>query len=238
MTSLRERARRNRVLYKDDQRPWYGVGGVDVYSQCFSGKFEYCGWQIIGDAINIDPFLEGIIDISPTVVPHFDPVACYIFGIDPSNPSVNLRFTVSAVTVGGEPQLAFEKNLPDGGSVPGSAPELLGDAYNRSDQPIIVDWNFFSTPTLGAPLNINFFNLNPIPIRIFVSLWGNAIDQPFIDMNRRREDEEEMASEILPRSRPFAHRRNRSPTNGGLVAEDPRFLRNEQLKGLVRPITY
>jgi len=236
VVSLRERARRNRVLYGESDKPWQGIGGVDVYSQCFAGKFEYCGWQLVGDVIDVAPFSEGTIDISPTVAPHFDPVACYMFGIDPAAPSTNLRFTVSSVTVGGEPQLAFEKNLPDGGSIPGSVPELLSDAFNRSDQPIIVHWKFFSTPALGAPLNISFFNLNAVTLRVFVALWGNAIDHPFIEMNRRRTDEEEVASDILPRARPFHYKRATRPMENGIVSKDPRGLSNNHKIGLVRPL--
>lgn len=159
---------------RDKSALWAGQAGVETHDACY-GTPTYCGWQLTGEALLVEARSRATLNINPTVAPHFDPAACYLFGIDAQNPSINSRFLVTSISVGGEPQLAIEEPLPDAATA-----GLLSDAFNRSDQPILVEWQYFSAQTLGAPLNITVFNLNAAPIRIFATIWGNAIDQAFM----------------------------------------------------------
>lgn len=140
------------------------------------GQPSYCGWQLTGEAVRVEGRSRGTLNVNPTVAPHFDPVCCYLFGIDADQPSINRRFLISSITIGGQPQLAIENPLPDENSV-----GLLSDVFNRPDQPVIVEWQYFSAQTLGAPLNIKLFNLNQSPIWVHSAIWGNAIDKAFMD---------------------------------------------------------
>lgn len=148
------------------------------------GKWSTCGYGIVGSSFDLAPLSAGGMDINPTVVAHFEPKGMYMFGIDPNSPNTNLRFTIGNITVGGETQTAMFNPVPNGlGS------EFLSDVFNRSDQPLIVDgWATFSTPGLGAPLNIQFFNLNNVTIRIYAALWGNPIDDCTAERLKEQED--------------------------------------------------
>lgn len=147
-----------------------------MYPQCYSSRFEYCGWQLLGGVSDVPPLSAGRISVNPTIVEHFDPRAIYMFGINPASPGTNLRFTVGGITIGGIPQWANNDPIPDG-----LGPELLSDTFNRSDQPVIVyNWSIFSTPALGSPLQIDVFNLNAVTLRVYVSLWGNAMTGQFV----------------------------------------------------------
>ncbi len=150
-----------------------GQGGVETYPGCY-GLPTYCGWQQVAGSNNIAATTAGVISIVPTVSPFFEPKAIYLFGIDPAAPGTNLRFTVGAVTVGGSPQLAINTLTPAGGG-PASPAELLSDVFNRSDEPLLVNWSVFSTIGLARELQISVFNLNAVQIRIFACIWGNAV---------------------------------------------------------------
>lgn len=146
-----------------------GQGGVETYPGCY-GLPTYCGWQQVANAVNINAGVAGTVSVIPTVTPYFEPKAIYLFGIDPTAPGTNLRFTVGAVTVGGSPQLAINTLTPTGVGA-----ELLSDVYNRSDEPLLVNWSVFSTVGLARELQISVFNLNNTEIRIFACIWGNAV---------------------------------------------------------------
>jgi len=151
-----------------------GEGGVETYPGCY-GLPTYCGWQQVAGVANILGGVNGVVSVVPTVSPFFEPKAVYLFGIDPAAPGTNLRFTVGAVTVGGSPQLAINTLAPTGGA-PGSPAEILSDVFNRSDEPLLVNWSVFSTIGLARELQISVFNLNAVtPIRIFACIWGNAV---------------------------------------------------------------
>jgi len=131
---------------------------------------------MLGGVQDVAPLTQGRINVQPNVVAHFDTRAIYMFGIDPSSPSANLRFTVGAITVGGNPQWANNDFIPDG-----IGNELLSDVFNRSDQPLLVyNWAIISTDALGSPLVFDVFNLNPTTIRIYITLFGNAMNDCFI----------------------------------------------------------
>ena len=149
-----------------------GQGGVETYPGCY-GLPTYCGWQQVAGTVDIAPTTDGVLPILPTVSPYFEPKAIYLFGIDPAAPGTNLRFTIGAVTVGGSPQMAINKTIPTGTGVGGG--ELLSDVFNRSDEPLLVNWSVFSTTGLARELNINLFNLNAVTIRVFACVWGNAV---------------------------------------------------------------
>lgn len=161
-----------------------------MYPQCYRGRYEYCGWQLLGNSADIAPLSAGTIAVNPTIVEHFDPKALYMFGIDPASPGTNLRFTVGAITIGGEAQWANDNPRPNG-----LGAELLSDVFNRSDQPVLVsNWAIISTPALGSPLVFDVFNLNAITIRIYISIWGNAMTEEFVKIWRRAEQEGEIVS--------------------------------------------
>ena len=63
---------------------------------------------------------------------------------------------------------------PDGGTA-ASTNEILSDVFNRSDEPLLVNWSVFSTVGLARELQISVFNLNATEIRIFACVWGNAV---------------------------------------------------------------
>lgn len=163
-------------IWSEKTSSWPGRGGVEAYPKCYKGRFEYCGWQIVGGSGDIPGMSRANISVLPVVAEHFDPKAVYMFGIDPANPSVNMRFTIAAITAGGQTQYANNKILATG-----DGPEILSDAFNRSDQPIMVNnWSVISTAALGAPLVFECFNLNAQPIRIFITLWGNSMNDWFV----------------------------------------------------------
>lgn len=148
-----------------------GQGGVETYPGCY-GLPTYCGWQQVAGIATIAATTNGVVSVVPTVSPYFEPKAVYLFGIDPAAPGTNLRFTIGAVTVGGSPQLAINTLTPTGASATG---ELLSDVYNRSDEPLLVNWSVFSTVGLARELQISVFNLNAVAIRIYACIWGNAV---------------------------------------------------------------
>ncbi len=150
-----------------------GQGGVETYPGCY-GLPTYCGWQQVAGSADIGAGAAGVVSVVPTVSPFFEPKAVYLFGIDPNAPGTNLRFTVGAVTVGGSPQLAINTLTPAGGGA-GSPAELLSDVFNRSDEPLLVNWSVFSTVGLARELQISVFNLNAQAMRIFACIWGNAV---------------------------------------------------------------
>jgi len=150
-----------------------GQGGVETYPGCY-GLPTYCGWQQVAGFANVAAGAIGVVSVLPTVSPYFEPKAIYLFGIDPAAPGTNLRFTIGAVTVGGSPQLAINTLAPTGGAVAGPG-ELLSDVFNRSDEPLLVNWSVFSTNGLARELQITVFNLNGQEIRIFACVWGNAV---------------------------------------------------------------
>lgn len=150
-----------------------GQGGVETYPGCY-GLPTYCGWQQVAGSADIPARTAGVVSVVPTVSPFFEPKAVYLFGIDPNAPGTNLRFTVGAVTVGGSPQLAINTLTPAGGGAASPA-ELLSDVFNRSDEPLLVNWSVFSTVGLARELQISVFNLNQQDMVIFAAIWGNAV---------------------------------------------------------------
>lgn len=178
--------------YAKKKNPWPGQGGVEVYPKCYRGRFEYCGWQLLGGSSDVAPQSVGTVSVNPTVVEHFDPRSMYMFGIDPAAPGTNLRFTVGAITVGGEPQWANNNPRPTGlGS------ELLSDVFNRSDQPLLIyNWAIFSTPALGSPLVFDVFNLNAVTLRIYISIWGNAMTNEFVRKWQEAEEDGDVISVV------------------------------------------
>lgn len=150
-----------------------GQGGVETYPGCY-GLPTYCGWQQVAGSNDIAATSAGVISVVPTVSPFFEPKAVYLFGVDVNAFGTNLRFTVGAVTVGGSPQLAINTLTPAGGG-PGSPAELLSDVFNRSDEPLLVNWSVFSTVGLARELQISVFNPNASDCRIFACIWGNAV---------------------------------------------------------------
>lgn len=149
-----------------------GEGGVETMPHCY-GLPSYCGWQQVAGIGNIGAGVAGVVTCVPTTSPYFEPKAVYMFGIDPTAPGTNLRFTIGSVDVGGAPQLAISR-VPDGGATANG--ELLSDVFNRSDEPLLVSWAIFSTQALARQLTFDVFNLNAVGIRIFVQVWGNARD--------------------------------------------------------------
>ena len=149
-----------------------GQGGVETYPGCY-GLPTYCGWQQVAGVQQIAAGVNGVVSVVPTVSPYFEPKAVYLFGIDTAAPGTNTRFTVGAVTVGGSPQLAVNTLAPVGGTP--ASPELLSDVFNRSDEPLLVNWSVFSTIGLARELQISVFNLNAVQISIYACVWGNAV---------------------------------------------------------------
>lgn len=164
-----------------------GLAGVEVRPRCHSSRFEHCGWQLVGGSGDIQLFPAGRVPVLPIVSEHFDPRSIYIFGIDPANPSINLRFTVGAITVGGEPQTANNTTNPTG-----LGAELLSDFFNRGDQPLMVyNWAVISTAALGSPLVFDIFNPNASVLRVFISIWGNGMTDSFVRRWREAESTNE-----------------------------------------------
>jgi hypothetical protein len=154
-----------------EQKFYAGQGGVETYPGCY-GLPTYCGWQQVAGIATIAATTNGVVSVVPTVSPYFEPKAVYLFGIDPAAPGTNLRFTVGAVTVGGSPQLAINTLTPTGAAATG---ELLSDVFNRSDEPLLINWSVFSTVGLARELQLSVFNLNATAIRIYAAVWGNAV---------------------------------------------------------------
>ena len=150
-----------------------GQGGVETYPGCY-GLPTYCGWQQVAGSADIAGGAAGVVSVVPTVSPFFEPKAVYLFGVDINAFGTNLRFTVGAVTVGGSPQLAINTLTPAGGGAASPA-ELLSDVFNRSDEPLLVNWSVFSTVGLARELQISVFNPNGQDMRIFACIWGNAV---------------------------------------------------------------
>ena len=162
-----------------------GRGGVEAYPSCYRGRHEHCGWQMIGGSGDVPPSSFADIQVIPTVAEHFDPRSLYMFGIDPNNPGTNLRFTVAAITTGGRPQYANNDSIPDG-----TGGELLSDVFNRSDQPLMVyNWSLISTDALGSPLIFSVFNLNAQPLRVFIGMFGTAMNDTFVQKWKKATDE-------------------------------------------------
>lgn len=148
-----------------------GQGGVETYPGCY-GLPTYCGWQQIGARARFAAGAPGEIQVVPTVSPYFEPKAVYLFGIDPDAPGTNLRFAIGAVTVGGAPQLAINNLTP----LAADTDLLLSDVYNRSDEPLLVNWSVFSTTALARQLEISILNINAgADLDVYACVWGNAV---------------------------------------------------------------
>lgn len=159
-----------RTFGDQGQKFYAGQGGVETYPGCY-GLPTYCGWQQVAGSADIAGGAAGTVSVLPTVSPYFEPKAVYLFGINPDAPGTNLRFTIGAVTVGGSPQLAINTLTPTGVGA-----ELLSDVFNRSDEPLLVNWSVFSTTGLARELQIQVFNLNAnTTIRVYACIWGNAV---------------------------------------------------------------
>lgn len=162
-------------------------------------RYQYCGWRQVGGVINVPALSSGTGSINTTVAAHFEPKTIYIFGINPAAPSMNMRFTVGAITVGGRAQTANYTSQPNG-----LGQELLSDVFNRPDQPLIIDgWAIFSAVELGAAITFHLFNLNPVPIRVFVSFWGNIFSEAEANRLKREQDDEEEERNVIPKAGPM-----------------------------------
>jgi hypothetical protein len=147
-----------------------GIGGVEIFENCY-GMPRYCGWQQVAGANTIAAGAAGTVSVLPTVSPYFEPKAVYMFGVDPDAFGTNLRFLVGAVTVGGSPQLAINNLVP----AAASTDVLLSDVFNRSDEPLLVEWATFSTTGLARELQVSIFNPNATAVRVYIVCWGNAV---------------------------------------------------------------
>jgi hypothetical protein len=136
-----------------------GIGGVEIFENCY-GMPRYCGWQQVAGANTIAAGAAGTVSVLPTVSPYFEPKAVYMFGVDPG-----------AVTVGGSPQLAINNLVP----AAASTDVLLSDVFNRSDEPLLVEWATFSTTGLARELQVSIFNPNATAVRVYIVCWGNAV---------------------------------------------------------------
>jgi hypothetical protein len=142
-----------------------------------------------------------------------------MFGIDPNSPSTNLRFTVAAITAGGQPQFANNKIVADG-----TGSEILSDVFNRSDNPLIVNnWSVISTDALGAQLKFDIFNFNASTIRIFITLWGNAMPDWFVQA--WQEGQREGKSTYVVKTKPLE-----SSTSYAVVQENDKTKEYKALK--------
>ena len=144
-----------------------------VYRGIYATKelIVYCGWQKLGNSIKVPGHSSAILKVIPTVSPYFEPRAIRLIGSALASPSTNRRFIVGAITVGGSPQLAINKIHP----IESFEEGLLSDVFNRSYDPLLLNWSVFSTLKLARELEIHIYNLNEEEILVSACLWGNAV---------------------------------------------------------------
>lgn len=134
-------------------------------------RLVYSGCQHLGNAFRVPAHTSTALIIEPTVSPYFEPKAIRIIGSEVSNPSINRRFFVGAVTVGGSPQLACNNLHPE--RIEDGA--LISDVFNRSRDPLLLNWSVCSVVGLARELKIHVYNPNKQDIFISSCLWGNAV---------------------------------------------------------------
>ena len=131
-----------------------------------------CKWKQLQGSMDLDGAEAGNLIVAPTECAFFQPKAIYLFGIFPSEPGLNGRFTIGSVTIGGKHQLTVQTENPKGGT---DSPELLSDVFNRTDEPLLINWADISNDD-GVKLSV--FNLNKRKLRIFACIWGVSMSSP------------------------------------------------------------
>lgn len=118
--------------------------------------------QIYGTS-NVKAGDSAVIQVAPTECEFFNIDSVYMFGVDPEDPTYNRRFLVTSVKNGDEEQLCTRNR---GG--------LLSDVYNRTDQPVRVEWGDVSQDGLTVRVE----NMHDTHIKVFVVVWGTPVDRP------------------------------------------------------------
>ena len=95
---------------------------------------------------------------------NFHPRCVYMVGATDIGSDAYRRFTVGSIRVGHHSQLSVDTE-PNGTAETG---ELLSDVFNRSDEPLAVNWQ-----TVDADgLKVRAFNVNDEDVYVFVCIWG------------------------------------------------------------------
>lgn len=162
-------------MARKKRRTFAGSAGLEIHEGCY-GSPTFCDWQICANAETVPPLSRQTIDVLPIVCPHLNVRYVYMFGTVADSPSTNARFTIGAINVGGETQIAIDNPFPTA-----TGQVILSDVFNRSHQPIFTNWAIISTAAFGAPLAFDVFNLNAAPINIYITLYGIAMDSYFVE---------------------------------------------------------
>jgi len=132
---------------------------------------DVCNYQLLGAVIrDVAPDSAYTIEIQALRAVAFKPRFIYVFGIGstPATSGTNVRFDITNVTIGGNPQL-----INFTGASPGADYAVLSDSYNRMDHPCAVSWAAFGT-TNGNSLTISGRNLGDIEADLYFQIWGDA----------------------------------------------------------------
>ncbi len=162
------------VVHKSDEflsensEPSASTGNESIYVS--EEQIAYIGWQRLGRTIRISGNSVGVLGIRPEVSPYFDPKAVRLYGVDAAKPSINRRFMVTAVEVGRTPQECVHRPR-----LASSEHGILSDVFNRSKDPLLVNWSVFSTMGLARELEIHVFNMNERDILVSSCIWGNSV---------------------------------------------------------------
>ncbi len=144
-----------------------------VYQGVYASKelIVYCGWQMIGNSVEVHGHSSTTLKVEPTLSPYFEPKAVRLVGSEVGRPSADRRFIVGSVTIGGSPQISVWKDHPitsfEGG--------LISDVFSRSHDPLLINWTACSASGLGRELLVHVYNLNEQDILVSACLWGDAV---------------------------------------------------------------
>ena len=147
--------------------------GVPQRSDCYRNGCRLCDLTKCANSTTVAATTAVQLQIEPANTRYFEPIAFEIVVHLTSDANTNRRARITAVSIGGSPQEAFDNRAPDANTTQ----YVLSDAYLPSGfGPVPVPWGYFSRITDSKPLVITLFNPNADNITINAICYGNAFD--------------------------------------------------------------
>lgn len=132
------------------------------------GLPTFCNWEQMPGKMSLEAGEDGAMAIKPPGnVRYFHPEAVYMFAYFSDTPGSNARFTIRGIEIGGNEYAPLRKRnfVRD---------ELLSDVFNRSDEPLRINWEDIS----NSGVKVYVRNINDKKISIFVLIWGIPMSSP------------------------------------------------------------
>lgn len=178
--------------------------GVTTHGYCYRRGIKLCDMSRVGGAVyEVAATSSFEVQIVPSNVQYFEPVAAAAVVVQNGNINANARCLFSAWVIGGSPQEPIDNRNPTATTTE----VVLSDHFLPTDYgPKPVPWGIFSVAALTKPLQIFGFNPNGVAIDIFWLIYGNPIPGDLPSGLRTGETWEEMRTNPYFRNRSFFHK--------------------------------